>query len=162
MLIGKPRSGKTSLLYSLFKSKHLLKKVFENIFLFQPSHSRLSMKDKRLFDQLDNKFDELTYLNLKYVVDTIKYEVEEENINNCIIFDDMEPDIRKLFSNIFLFKVSKHEMEDIMDEIYEGNKQNIDQIIKIVYDQPYNYLFINTDTQRMFKNFDELIFSDNI
>ena len=53
-------------------------------------------------------------------------------------------------------------MEDIMDEIYEGNQHNIDQIIKIVYDQPYNYLFINTDTQRMFKNFDEFIFSDNI
>jgi len=75
LLIGKPRSGKTSLLYSLFKSKHLLKKVFENIFLFQPSHSRLSMKDNRLFDQLENKYDELTYENLKYVVDTIKYEV---------------------------------------------------------------------------------------
>ena len=53
-------------------------------------------------------------------------------------------------------------MKDIMDELYEGNKHNIDQIIKIVYDVPYNYLFINTDTQRMFKNFDELIFSDNI
>ena len=80
----------------------------------------------------------------------------------CQTYKSIEKDIRKLFSNIFLFKVSKHEMEDIMDEIYEGNKQNIDQIIKIVYDQPYNYLFINTDTQRMFKNFDELIFSDNI
>ena len=53
-------------------------------------------------------------------------------------------------------------MKDIMDEIYEGNQHNVDQIIKIVYDQPYNYLFINTDTQKMFKNFDELIFSDNI
>ena len=42
------------------------------------------------------------------------------------------------------------------------NIHNIDQIIKIVYDVPYNYLFINTDAQRMFKNFDELIFSDNI
>ena len=74
----------------------------------------------------------------------------------------VERDIRKLFSNIFLFKVNKKEMEDIMDEIYEGNKQNIDQIIKIVYDKTYNYLFINTDMQRMFKIFDELIFSDNI
>ena len=145
LFIGKPRSGKTSLLYSLFKSKKLLKKCFENIFLFQPTHSRASMKDK-LFDQLDDnkKFDELTYENLKYVVDTIKYEVEEENINNCIIFDDMgaylrdnhvkqllkeivmnrrhyhtsiyflcqtykslEPDIRKLFSNIFCLKYLK-------------------------------------------------------
>ena len=47
------------------------------------------MKDKRLFDQLENKYDELTYENLKYVVDTIMYEVEEENINNCIIFISM-------------------------------------------------------------------------
>ena len=201
LFIGKPRSGKTSLLYSLFKSKKLLRKCFENIFLFQPSHSRASMKDK-LFDQLDDnkKFDELTYENLKYVVDTIKYEVEEENINNCIIFDDMgaylrdhkvkrllnelvmnrrhlhtsiyflcqtykslEPDIRKLFSNIFLFKVSKKEMENIMDEIIESyNKNNIDEIIKLVYDKPFNFLFINTDTQTLFKNWDQILISDNI
>ena len=25
----------------------------------------------------------------EYVVDTIKIEVEEENVNNCIVFDDM-------------------------------------------------------------------------
>ena len=91
LLIGKPRSGKTSLLYSLFKSKRLLKKCYENIFLFQPTHCRQSMKDKDLFDQLDDhkKYNELSYENLKYVVDTIKIEVEEENVNNCIIFDDM-------------------------------------------------------------------------
>ena len=65
--------------------------MFEDIFLFQPRHSRGSMKDK-LFDQLDEnkKFDELTYENLKYVTDIIKEEVEEEpEINNVIIFDDM-------------------------------------------------------------------------
>ena len=69
----------------------MIKAVFENIFLFQPRHSRASMKDK-LFDQLDEnkKFDELTYENLKYVVETIKDEVEEEpEINNVIMFDDM-------------------------------------------------------------------------
>ena len=199
LFIGKPCSGKTSLLYSLFKSKKLFKQCFENTFLFQPRHSRASMKDK-LFDQLDEnkKLDELTYENLKYVVDIIKHEVEEEpEINNVIIFDDvgaylrdnhvkqllkeivmnrrhlqmsvyflcqtyksLEPDIRKLFSNIFLFKVSKKEMETIMNEIIEGHKNDIDEIIKLVFDKPYNYLFINTDSQRMFKNFDEIIFSD--
>ena len=60
----------------------------------------------------------------------------------------------------FLFKVSKKEIEDIMNEIIEGHKNDIDVIIKLVYDKPYNYLFINTDSQRMVKNFDELIFSD--
>ena len=159
------------------------------------------MKDK-LFDQLDEnkKIDELTYENLKYVVETIKNEVEEEpDINNVIIFDDMtaylrdthvkkllnqlvynrrhlhtrvyflvqtykslEPSIRKLLSNIFLFKVSKHELNNIMDETIEGHKNDIDATIKLVFDKPYNYLFINTDSQRMFKIFDEIIFSDHI
>jgi AAA+ ATPase superfamily predicted ATPase len=91
LVFGKPRSGKTSLLYSLFKSKKLLKQCFENIFLFQPRHSRASMKDK-LFDQLDEnkKFDELIYDNLHYVAEIIKEEVEQEpEINNVTIFDDM-------------------------------------------------------------------------
>ena len=66
LFIGKPRSRKTSLLYSLFKSKKLLKQCFENIFLFQPRHSRASVKDK-LYDQLDKTktFDELTFDNLQ-------------------------------------------------------------------------------------------------
>ena len=34
LFIGKPHSGKTSLLYSLIKSKKLLKQFVENIFLF--------------------------------------------------------------------------------------------------------------------------------
>ena len=49
-----------------------------------------------------------------------------------------------------------------MNEIIEGHKDDIDEIIKLVFDKTYNYLFINTDTQRLLKNFDELIFSDNI
>ena len=146
LFVGAPKSGKKSLLYSLFKSKKLLRQCFENIFLFQPRHSRGSMKDK-LFDQLsdDKKFDELTFDTLNYVLDTIKNEVEEEpEISNVIIFDDMtaylrnnqikhilkelvfnrrhyhtsiyflvqtykslEPSIRKLFTNLFIFKVSK-------------------------------------------------------
>ena len=34
LFVGAPKSGKTSLLYSLFKSKKLLRQCFENIFLF--------------------------------------------------------------------------------------------------------------------------------
>ena len=49
-------------------------------------------------------------------------------------------------------------MEDIMDEIYEGNKHKMDEIINMVYDKPYNYVLTNAHTQRMFKHFDELFF----
>lgn len=69
----------------------------------------------------------------------------------------IEPDIRKLFNNLFIFKTSKKEMETIFDETVELNKDYILPIMKLVYDKPHQYLFINTDSQRLFKGFDEIL-----
>lgn len=189
LFIGRPKSGKTSLLYSFFKSKDIFKNTFDKIFLFQPEQSRASMKDK-LFDRIpeEQKYEELSLENLDNV---------EENLsehNNVIIFDDMtaalrdksikkklkelvfnrrhkhlsiiflvqtymsiDPDIRKLFSNMFIFKCSKREMEKIWEEHIELPNDYMLPIMKTVYDQPYQYLFLNTDSQRLFKNFDEIM-----
>ena len=52
-------------------------------------------------------------------------------------------------------------MKTIFEEIVE-DKQLVDispEISKLIYDKPYNFMFINTDSQRIFKNFDELIIS---
>ena len=196
LLIGKPRSGKTSMLYSLFKNKKLFAKVFSTIYIFQPSASRGSMKDD-IFSQLpeDQLFEVLTYENLQSVLERIKSAPFEEN--SCIIFDDqtaylknketlqmlkeliynrrhlhtsifflvqtwysVPKDIRKLFSNVFLFKTSKCEMETIFEEVIEQDKTIIPKLQKLVFDVPYNYLFINTDSQRLFKNFDEILVSE--
>ena len=189
LMIGKPKSGKTSLLYSFLKSKELLRNVYDKIFLFQPSQSRASMKDK-IFDNIpdDQKFEELNLENLNDVESSL------DDGNNIIIFDDMTAylkdneiqkklkefvfnrrhkhlsiiflvqswlsvpkDIRKLFTNIFVFKVSKNEMEQIFDEVVELPKQYILPLMKLTYDKPHQYLFINTDSQRLFKGFDEII-----
>lgn len=194
LFIGRPGSGKTSLIYSFFKSKELFAKVFHNVFLFQPSHSRASMKD-RMFDQLPDpqKYDELNYDNLNEVMETIK--AEEPKYNNCIIIDDMTSslknndtlkllkelifnrrhlrtsifflvqtyhsvpkEIRRLFSNVFVFRISKGEMETIFEELVEKRKDCIQQISKIVFDKPYEFLYINTESQRLFKGWDEIIF----
>lgn len=69
----------------------------------------------------------------------------------------IEKDIRKLFSNLFIFKCSKNEMATIWDELMEYDKDYILPIMKTVYDRPYSFLFINTDSQRLFKNWDEII-----
>lgn len=196
LLIGRPASGKTSLLYSFFKSPKIFRKVFHNIYLFQPSHSRASMKDN-IFEKIPQEqcYEELNYENLHGVMETIKS--EDKKYNNCIIFDDMtaylkngdvkqllkelifnrrhlrttviflvqtwysiEKDIRKLFSNIFCFRVSKQELSTIMDEVVESKAKYMNDIAKIVFDEPYKYLFINVNTQRLFDGFDELIFDE--
>lgn len=194
LLIGKPRSGKTSLLFSLFENKEILRKVYHKIYVFQPEPSRSSMKND-IFGKLppDQLFNELNFENLDLVMDEIE---ATSDLNIAIIFDDVgaslknfdtmnlmkklifnrrhlhtsvfflvqtyysiPKDIRKLFSNIFVFRVNKNELATIFDEIVE-DKEMVDithQISKLIYDKPYNFMFINTDTQRIFKNFDELI-----
>ena len=71
-------------------------------------------------------------------------------------------EIRRLFSNLFIFKVSKDELSNIFREMVEDKDKHdkINEIRKTVYDKPYQYLMINTDTGRMFKNWDELIFNE--
>ena len=70
----------------------------------------------------------------------------------------VEPDIRKLFSNLFIFRVSKKELEKIFEELVEESKDLILPISKLVFKEKYNFLFINTDSGRLFKNWDEIIF----
>ena len=69
-------------------------------------------------------------------------------------YKSVPKEIRKLFSNIFLFRVSKHELEDVFSELIEQRKDDVLAISKLVFDKPFQYLFINTDTQRLFKGFD--------
>lgn len=194
LLIGKPRSGKTSLLYSFFKSKKLLKGVYSTIYIFQPKHSRTSMSDN-IFDTLpeDQQFEELSYDALKEVSDRVKADAEL-GFTSCIIFDDMTAylknkdtlqlfkelcfnrrhlhlsmyfcvqtwysvlkDMRRLWTNIFVFKTSKDELENIFQEVVEQDKDMVLPISKLVFNQPFKYLFINTDSGRLFDGFNELI-----
>tara|TARA_R110000868_G_scaffold197731_1_gene443975 strand:- start:285 stop:743 length:459 start_codon:yes stop_codon:yes gene_type:complete len=72
----------------------------------------------------------------------------------------IERDIRKLFSNLIIFKVAKKELETIFEEHYEHNEDLAKPIAKFVFDVPYNFLFINTDSGKMYKNWDEIILDD--
>ena len=191
LIIGKPASGKTSFLYSIFKSKKLMKSVYNRIFLFQPQKSRNSMKDP-LFEKGipdERKFDELSHENLENVLNNlhegcnviifddmtaylkdveIQKKLKEMVMNRrhmhlsliflCQTFKSVPKEVRKLFNNLIVFKCSIDEMTDLFKELIEGRKNEMLDIMKVVYDIPHQYLFVNLDTQRMFKDFDELIF----
>jgi hypothetical protein len=195
LLIGSAGQGKTSLLLSFFKSKELMKGVYHNIYIFQPTASGQSIKNN-IFDKIpdEQKYNELTEENLLEVMDNIKG--EDKKYNNCIIFDDMtaylkgNPEIerllkeliynrrhyrtsvyflvqsyvsvplqiRKLFSNIFCFKVSRKELEKIQSELMESIPNDcLNDLSKFVFDKPHEYLFMNIESQRMFKKWDEIL-----
>jgi hypothetical protein len=192
MFVGRPKSGKSSLMQGLFRSSKCLKKVYHDIYLFQPIISRGSMKDD-IFNGIpeNQKYNELSLENLTKVKNEI--ESSDPKFNKVIILDDMAAylknnstlkllkeiiynrrhlrvsiyilsqtyfsmpkDLRKLVSNFVIFKVSKNEMHEIFDENIENLEKMADKISKVVYDQPFNFLFVNVDTQSLYKNWDRL------
>jgi hypothetical protein len=70
-------------------------------------------------------------------------------------------EVRRLYDNIFLFKVGASDLETIFNESLQSYKHLAMEIQKLVFDKKYNYLYISLNDNRMFKNWDELIFSDD-
>lgn len=198
-IIGRPGSGKTSLLCSFLKGKgreKIFRKCFDKILLVMPSSSRNSMKDNvfkklpeeqcyeeldlsamsniynRLLASTDNK--EKTLLILDDVGASLK-NAEIQLLFKKIIFNrrhlkvhiiillqsflSCPKELRKLFTNIFIYKPSKVEFENLADEIFEMKKDLAHDLMAFVYDKPHEYLMVNVESQRMFKGFDEIIFN---
>lgn len=74
---------------------------------------------------------------------------------------NMPLDIRKMITNIFMFKPSKKEMEILFDELIESKKEIYMNIMRYAYDNPHNFLFININSQRMFSQWNEIIITEN-
>jgi len=98
-LAGSGGSGKSSLLLSMFKSNDYYRGKFDNIFLFTPMTSFLSVK-KHPFAEHDKVFHELDCDTLEDIQDELLV-VKEDCINNdyemensLIIVDDMGADLK--------------------------------------------------------------------
>lgn len=196
-IIGKPGQGKSSLIYSLFKSKDALKKCFDTVFYICPANSMGSMSDN-IFAKLpdDQIYNELTGDVLDEIIQRASNREDGDKI--ALIIDDMASqlknndvqkalkqiamnkrhlgiyatfilsqtwksvpfEIRRLYSNIIIFKVSPDEMESLFTETLPQYKEYSNEISKIVYDKPHEYLVINTDSGKLYKKFNEIIISE--
>ena len=75
----------------------------------------------------------------------------------CQTFNSIPRQVRQGLTDLFIFKINNTEMRNIMDEVVEIEQPVFRQIIKIAYKEPHDFIFINHGTQRIFKNFDEII-----
>jgi hypothetical protein len=51
-------------------------------------------------------------------------------------------------------------MELVFDELFETKKDIFLDIIRMAFDEKHNFLFLNIPTQRLFKNFDEIVIQE--
>ena len=196
-LIGKPGSGKTSLLVSFLTGRgknKVFRKTFHHILLVMPSTSRQSMKKNifekhpgdKMFEELDRETieniynrllatseeKETTLLILDDVGSSLKDNVIQKTLRKIIYnrrhlkchivimlqsFLSLPREVRKLLNNIFAWKPSKVEFENLFAELFETKKEMALDIMKVAYQDPHDYLMLNVDSQRMFRGFDEII-----
>jgi KaiC/GvpD/RAD55 family RecA-like ATPase len=201
ILIGKPGSGKTSLLIAWLTgkgSKKIFRKVFDNVIVVMPSTSRASMKKnvfknhspEKLFDELDystvssiekmlsNSSDEkeTTLLILDDVGASLKNNEIQKQLRKIIYnrrhmkvhivmllqsYVSIPREIRKLANSCIMFKPSKVEFITLFEELFESKKDEAMEVMKVAFTKPHDYLFLNVDNQRMFKDYDELIIKNN-
>lgn len=197
VIIGKPGSGKTSLLISFLKGRKkekVFRKCFDHVLLVMPPSSIASMKDNVFKDHSPDKiFDELNSETITTILNKLTVSSAEKE-NTLLILDDIGSslkdnsiqqvlkkiiynrrhlkvhvvmllqsfkscplDIRKMMTNIFMFKPSKQEFQTLFDELFETEKDNAINIMNLVYDRPHQYLMLNVESQKMYKGFDEII-----
>jgi hypothetical protein len=70
-------------------------------------------------------------------------------------------DLRRMWTNIIVFKVSKNEMTNIWSEVVEHDDAFMIPVMKMVFNEPYKFLFINLDSKRLFDCWDEILLEDD-
>ena len=132
-------------------------------------HSRIdewSKEDEKTLLLIDDQTASLK--SSKYVEDMLKklvYNRRHLKLNIIMTvqsFINVPLDLRKNIQNMILFKPSKKEFQLVFDELMEQKKNKALEVMKLTYDDStkHNFLFLHIESQRMFKNFDEIIIDD--
>jgi hypothetical protein len=121
-------------------------------------------KDEKIAIIIDDMASELKSSNVQKLLKQITMNKRHLGIYETFIlsqtFLSIPKEVRRLIDNYFIFKVSQDEMENIMTEILPQYKDISQQLQKIIYDKKFNYLAIHTQSGRLFKNFDEIIITE--
>ena len=126
--------------------------------------NKYSEKDEKTLLFIDDMTSDLK--KSKFIIDTFKrlvFNRRHLKLNIIITaqsFVNLPLDIRKNIQNLIMFKPPKKELELVFSELFESKKTLFLEVMKKAYDEKHNFLFLNIPTQRLFKNWNELIITD--
>jgi KaiC/GvpD/RAD55 family RecA-like ATPase len=164
LLVVMPTSSRKSMKKNIFE-KHTAEKMWDELDLSSITtiYERLlasSAENDKTLLILDDVGASLKNNDIQTLLRKIIYNRRHLKVHIIMLLQSYlscPKEVRKLFNNIFIFKPSKVEFENLFDELFETKKDLAVEIMKIAYEKPHDYLMINVENQRLFKGFDELI-----
>ena len=164
-----PKSSRSSLDNNIF-DKHLPEdQIFDEL-----NHENITILYEKLKENSENGHKSLiiyddvqkalknhsVLLSLKNIIANQRH----LKVVNFILLQNyfaLDKSLRELCNNIILFKLNKTQTEKIFIENVESAKEKFEYIRDCVFDKPYEWMFINVPTQRIFKGFDEILYDEN-
>jgi GTPase SAR1 family protein len=162
-----PKSSRDSLKPNIFEvlpEEQLFEELnSENISRVYEDAKELSADGKKVLIIYD---DVQKALKNKFVLNSLKNIIANQrhlHITNLILcqnFFALDKSLRELVNNVILFKLGKSQSEKLFNELIELHKDKFDKIRDLVFDEKYNWMFMNLATQRIYKKFDEIVFDE--
>jgi hypothetical protein len=68
--------------------------------------------------------------------------------------------VRLGLTNIFCWRVKKREIENLLTEQIEMQKENFKDVLKVCFNESHDFMFLDSNSQRLFSNFNEIIIDE--
>lgn len=79
----------------------------------------------------------------------------QQSLNSCDL------SLRKVYTHLFVWKVSKKEWKLICEEYLPFDREFCDELYRFVYTHPHDMLLIDLQNMKLYKNFNEIVLSDD-
>jgi energy-coupling factor transporter ATP-binding protein EcfA2 len=76
----------------------------------------------------------------------------------CQTYMSIPRQVRQGLTDLFVFKVGKTEAGHIFNEQVELPSDLFQEVLAVVHKNPHDFFYINTNSRRIFSNWDELLF----
>lgn len=78
----------------------------------------------------------------------------------CQNYLAIERKLRSGITDAFIFRMSKRELEAVAAEQLEMSATNFEKVMPYLFADPHDFLYVNSLTQRIFANWNELLITD--
>jgi hypothetical protein len=164
VLLVMPSTSRGSLKKNIFE-KHSPDKMFEELDLptIESIYDKLlkaSEKGEKSLLILDDVGASLKDKEIQTILRKIIYNRRHLKVHIVLLLQSYlscPKEIRKLYSNIFLYKPSKVEFENLFNELFETKKDLAIDILNFAFDKPHDFMMLNVESQQMYRGFDEII-----
>ena len=164
IMIFIPPSSRSSIKDDFWDKNLPLENIFDELNLFNLENAYMKCKENTdegyknllIFDDVQKDFKGECEKMLQHICNNRRH--DRISIIFCVqSYKALSRTARNALSNLIIFKINKSQMKDIFDEQIETMKDKFDEILKLSFKNKHDFMAIDTNSQRCFLNWDEII-----